>query len=346
MRARHSAATMFLVALSWASASAAQPSHPVWEIRSSEAMDLWYYGLAAIRFAGPGTIPYYSADFARRVREDRRARGLAVSRLDAEAASLGEALKGDTVFEALHFLPLYFHGDGAQLIASVRSIVTGGSVSHSDVDRDDASRGAIAGVIATPTQRAALGRFVNALEEERPSFLLMRKRDEGSAERLSALTARWEGEFAPALAPYLGAIAVRSGAIIVSPGLGAEGRIIRDGSAVTIAVGSGPADLPLFAVVRELCFPMVELVAAPAMTSRLAAIDLANRAAVRCGAMLLDSANAQLADEYRRSYLGRSITGPRLHREFDAQFPLAPALEQSLRGNVDRATSGARKIGR
>lgn len=350
MRPRRPAAIVLLAGLAWAGASPAQAPGAAWDVRASEAVDLWYYGLAAVRYAGPGTTPYYSADFARSVRDAMRAGGGAPSRLEAEASALGAALGRDPVFESLHFLPLHLRGNGQQLIASVRSIVAGAGGSARPGDREGSAIRAFAAVIATPARRASLGRFVDALDEVRPAFVRLRARDDvrRSAE-LGALAERWSRDFVPALAPYLATIGVRGGAIIVSPALGAEGRIVREAETVVIAVGAGAAespDAPLFAAVRELCFPLIEDLVTPGTQARAAAIDLASRAAVRCGAMLLDAAAAPVADGYRRHYLGRPAARQALLHEFDARFPLAPALEQSLRGKVDRATSGARATGR
>ena len=141
------------------------------------------------------------------------------------------------------------------------------------------------------------------------------------------------------------------GVLLISPAIGSEGRIVRIGDQTVIAVGTSsslsPA-APLYEAVRELCFPLVNRVSGvtTGSMSRSAAIDAANHAAVRCGAMLLDVSSTTMGAEYRETYLGSMSNRGNVSREFDARFPLSKPVEKSLRDEVERVMSDRRSTRR
>lgn len=259
--------------------------------------------------------------------------------LERDRARYAAAFRNDTVFEALHFLPLYYAGDdGSGLIAALRSL--------------SATANPLAQVFPASAEQKLLQRFADALDAERPYL----PQSEASAKLLDAkivgmLDARWRREFLPVLAPYLRESGIRRGVLLISPAIGSEGRIVRNGDNVVIAVGTSssirPA-APLYEAVRELCFPLVNRVSGvtTASMSRLVAMDATNRAAVRCGAMLLDVSSAAMAAEYREMYLELMTDNGTMSRDFDALFPLAKPVEKSLRNEVERAMSDARSTRR
>lgn len=316
-----------------------QPAASQWEVRSSPAVDLWYYGLASVGFSGPGSLSWYNPDFAAALRAEQRKRTHSESMLEKDRARYAAAFRNDTVFEALHFLPLYYAGDdGSGLIAALRSL--------------SATANPLAQVFPASAEQKLLQRFADALDAERPYL----PQSEASAKLLDAkivgmLDARWRREFLPVLAPYLRESGIRRGVLLISPAIGSEGRIVRNGDNVVIAVGTSssirPA-APLYEAVRELCFPLVNRVSGvtTASMSRLVAMDATNRAAVRCGAMLLDVSSAAMAAEYREMYLELMTDNGTMSRDFDALFPLAKPVEKSLRNEVERAMSDARSTRR
>lgn len=326
-------------ALMFAGVAQAQSDASAWQVRPSAAVDLWYYGLAAVRFTGPGSLSYYNPAFLVALRAERRSRGLSKSPLEMGSERFGDAFRQDTVFEALHFLPLYYSGDdGSRLIASLQSL--------------SASSNPLASVFPTSVERQTLRQFAAALDAERPYLRQSRTRTKLIDDQLIAkLDMQWKSEFLPALSPYLRELGIRRGVVLVSPALGSEGRIARIGDAEVIAVGIDnwiSSAVPLFAAVRELCFPLVDRISAltSEAESRLAAIDLTNRAATRCGAMLLDISNATMAAEYRRIYLEPAPDERSLSRIFDARFPLTRTIEKSLRDEIDRVMLATRTIER
>lgn len=306
-----------------------QPAASSWEVRSSPAVDLWYHGLAAVGFTGPGSLSWYNADFLAALRAEQRSRPFGESLLEKESGRFGQAFRSDTVFEALHFLPLYYaDGDGSRLIASLQSLSARGN--------------ALAPVFPTPGERKTLASFAAALDGERAYVMQSPARAKLIDNQvIGALDAQWKQEFLPVLSRYLRGQGIRSGVLFISPALGSEGRIARNRDEVIIAVGIGKSRLPaapLYAAVRELCFPLVGSVdgLTTRTTSRLAAIDITNRAAVRCGAMLLDMSSATMGAQYRRMYLGSPSDERDLSPDFNARFPLTRAIEKSLRAELDR----------
>lgn len=311
-----------------------QPAPSTWQVRSSPAVDLWYYGLAAVGFKGPGSLAWYNADFVGALRAERRVRAVGGSMLDEESARFAHAFRQDTVFEALHFLPLYYaDDDGSRLIASLRSLSAGGNP--------------LARVFPTSLERKTLEDFASALDAERPYLAESSARAKLIGEPVvGMLDARWKHDFLPAISWYVRELGVRAGVLLVSPALGNEGRIVQMGDAVVIAVGTSslsPA-APLYAAVRELCFPLVGRVdgLTAGASSRASAIDVTNRAAVRCGAMLLEMSSATMGAEYRRMYLDSHSDERNLSRDFDARFPLSKTIEKSLHAKLDRMMLDAR----
>jgi hypothetical protein len=312
-----------------------QATAPSWKVSSSPAVDLWYYGLAAVGFKGPGSMSYYNPAFVAAMRAERRSRAPGESALESGSTRFGDAFRNDTIYEALHFLPLYYaDDDGSQLIASLRSLSLPGN--------------ALAEVFPSAAERKTLGDFADALDVERPYVVQSRARAKLlEGESIETLDARWEHQFLPAMAPVLRELGIKRGVLLVSPALGTEGRIVRNGDVALIAVGM-PGSLepaaPLYSAVRELCFPIVDRVHAltAAATTRLAAIELTNRAALRCGALLLDVSDAKMGAAFRRAFLDAPYDEGNLSRDFDARFPLTKTVENSLRAEIDRVMSGTR----
>ena len=286
-----------------------------WTFRSSPAVDLWYHGLAVIGFGGPGATPYYSTAYVASVRTRKRALGL-VTALDRRASRFAAAFRADTTFELLHFLPLYFPGATPErLLASLRAVSGAAGipvVADAALTRSDSA--AVMGLraqFASPTQRALIGDYAAALSDEWTRFLAGVTRHDADtvAAYVDALQARWQDQFAPLLQPRVRALRAARVVVFLSGALGAEGRVVEAGSVVIVAVHGAPhddiSDAPLFAVVRELCFPLRQPPSPVPSdeTLRLAAIDSEAAAAVRCGDDLLATAGSPLAGAYRR-YLG------------------------------------------
>ncbi len=162
---------------------------------------------------------------------------------------------------------------------------------------------------------------------------------------LSTLQETWDDRFAAALAGYLQGVKLEQGIIVVTPPLGPEGRIFEGDPAnrsdnliaVRAAEVQGAPNAPLHSVVRELCYPVVRKVMGSRVSEpqdRVSAERASSRAAVRCGAILLEGRAPELVEEYRRSFptLAPPEAGPaEVAREFVRAFPLDEGVEAALR---------------
>lgn len=282
-----------------------------WDVRSSAAVDLWYHGLALVGYDGPGPLSWYSADYARDVRADRARRGLHTL-LDRDGAVLCAAFRRDSTFEALHFLPLYFPGEWPERLLDLVRAVSGGDletrqgVSPPRRGADAASVAALRAVFVTAEQRRVLHRFAEALDDEWRRYLRdYRARDARAVTaRLHVIRATWSADVEPAVRDNAGWAGIRRGTILVAAPLGAEGRLLRAGDGVVVAVQLPPGDTlglaTALSAVRELCFSTaLRAGASPAtVASRHAASEASSRDAAWCGARLVGH-RPDLTDAYR-----------------------------------------------
>lgn len=318
-----------------------------WIVGRAPQVDLWYHGLAVIGYEGFGALPLYDPGYAARAAAARVESGSPESSLVTEAARFRSALSRDSIFEVFHFLPMYFTASTPQgMLDALRKVA--GSTGTPDVGDPTAQFGAAATayVLEQPGQRRVLGEFVDALEDEWDVFFADYSRElaRTEAERAGQFQQRWDGVFQPALLPYLRSFRLDGGVILVSPALGAEGRIFQGDPnnpvdnvvAVGFSDGAVP-DAELYAVVRELCFPLVRgaIEAAGSGQDRVAAERSSSRAAVRCGALLLDQYLPSAAAGYRSTFADVESTDPGLvRRAFVQAYPLDPALERALQEAV------------
>lgn len=323
--------------------AAAQREASQWVVRRDAFAELWYHGLATVGADDYGPLPLYSSSHVRSVGEAKRARGL-TTRLDSAARTLRTVFAGDSSFDALHFVPLYFVGaePGAALLALREALAS--NQAASTVPLALAARAAaVARSLPGARNRQALLTFVDALAVEWLSVVREeRAMWRPSARTLLELQRDWDARFAMPLSSYLAAGGRSRGMIVVVPALGSEGRIVsvRGGISV-VMVGSGPVagvdDAPLFAAVRELSFALLDEVPPARLTARrdrLAAEREREVAAVRGGALLLEAVAPSLASSYRNVFNG-SVSGEQ-NLTFERVYPLHPRAESALRAAAAR----------
>ena len=285
-----------------------------WVVRPSPAAELWYHAMALTGTQGFGALPLYDPGYAGSVRAERAKRGVAPTALERSAGEFRLAFEADSAFEMLHFLPLTAASASPdQLLGEVVP-----QVGYS--------------LLQSPGQRATLDRFASLVLTEMSVW-----RDERTLRgarmpaALAAIEARWSA-IAAAIGPYLARHRLTSGIILPIPGLGLDGRLVpsSEGSPALVAVQlprdpARAADAAYFAV-RELCYPAVrEALRQPGLqpADRRAAEQLSGRAAVRCGAMLLEGTSPDLARAYREALLPPG-------GDFNAAFPIPDALLPAL----------------
>ncbi len=289
---------------------------PKWVVRAAPQTDLWFHALAVIAADEPGPLGLYSADYARHIREVKRELGVYPTMLDSLGPDLREGIADDEDLQQLHFVPLYFpRTKPERLIKALRAVAKRRTDDPELFGRDVGfgirvmSQGMRRG-----SARRLLESLVDAVEQEWHVFYreYWERMHEEQKPRYAAIQSMWDSLFAPQLGDYLGARRLTAGLIMPSPGLGPEGRIVDLDSfdpedqvvAVQLPVSTDRPEATVFAFLKELCFLLVDARVFRDITQDEAELDdLRRRAAVRCGAMLLDFYAPILVGRYRRAFL-------------------------------------------
>jgi hypothetical protein len=309
-------------------------------------VDLWYHGLAVVGFEGFSPLPLYAPEYAERIRRAKEAQGVYPTTLDRLRSYFRVAFASDSTYEIFHFLPLYFGSpDPDSMLAELAAAALGETP-------DEFGARVLADVLTRKNQREVAGQFVQALEEEWDVFLRAH-RDAEAARReefLAAVEQKWTEELGPAIQGFLSDRRLERGVVLVSPALGPEGRVFlgdpADAGDNLVAVGM-PAEFDdpsrvLFAAVRELCYPVASREVArhgvPGK-DRVTAERWSSRAAIRCGAMLLEVRRPELAAPYRNAYVRAARLDPE-RVTFENAFPVDAQLLKEVRRELRLPESG------
>jgi hypothetical protein len=284
-----------------------------WRVASPPAAASWFQLLDSLGVAGTGALRFTAAGAER-------------------STDLGRTLSRGGRYDILHFVPLYYPSAGTSALADALTQAAG--TAPPTAPRAQFLVGALRQTLPSAADRAPLTLLADGLRRTTARRV--------SPDALDALQAHWNRALAPALAPFLRDQQMDAGLLWVLPALGPEGRLFagvasdRTDNIVAVAAGPAGGNGPLYAAVRELCFPLVSRTAEASAEFRRTAgssADAARRtgiAAVRCGAELLDHVAPAEAGPYRTHWervATRALT-------FDAAFPpdaaLAPALRVAL----------------
>ncbi len=284
-----------------------------WRVAAPAATSAWYAALDSVRLPGAGAFSF------------TRAAGPANTPLALALAS-GR-------FDVLHFVPLYYPSASRSALADALDDAAGSATPRAP--RAQLVVGILRQSIADPQDRQRLTELAALVRHIAPPVV--------AAAQIDAWQDAWNRRFAAGLAPFLARERLDAGILLVVPSLGPEGRLFagipanRTDNLIAVATPLGPddADGPLFAAVRELCFPLVSRVAdgSPAFargagTSREAA-RRTSIAAVRCGADLLELLLPSEAPGYRAHW--RAVAHASSDAAFDDLFPPDPLLSTRLR---------------
>jgi len=324
LRAGLTAAVAASLACATPAAAQSAPAAPGWIFTAPDAASAWFATLDAARLTAPGALPFYRGSVA------------ADPALHAALAA--------PAFEILHFVPLYYPSASRDaLVRAVRSAAATNPVPPTP--RAAFVVGALHAALPAASQRLALIALADAVSRQPPGRASGDANGDAnggvSALSLERWQREWNERFAPALAPYLASERLDGGVVMVVDALGAEGRLFAgrpaDRTDNVAAVGtfglSAVADAPLFALVRELCFPLVTRAGGEDNARRGSRLDAARRSgilAVRCGAELLDQFLPSEAAGYRAHW--RQAGGASV--DFDTLFPadsvVAPRLHAAI----------------
>lgn len=286
-----------------------------WRLASPPAAAAWYHVLDSLGVAGTGAFRFTATDPER-------------------ATDLGRRLSHGGRYDILHFVPLYYPSAGAAALADALTQAAG--TAPPSAPRAQFLVAALRQALPSPAERTPLAVLADRLLRAAPRRV--------SPDALDALQAHWDRALAPALAPFLHDQQLDAGFLWVLPALGPEGRLFagvagdRTDNLVAVAASPAGGHGPLYAAVRELCFPLVSRTAERSPEFRRTAGNAAEAArrtslaAVRCGAELLDHVAPSEAGPYRTHWervATRALT-------FDAAFPPDPALAPALRAALER----------
>jgi len=331
-----------------------RPTNFGWVFRPQPQTDLWYHTLAVIQADQVGPLGMYSAEYATFIRDVKRERGVYPTPLDSLDNDVREKLmKSDPGgLDVFHFLPLYFTRSEPEDLMDILMAVAERDVGRLELSYPEAEWGVsvLTNTLTSGGDRRVLRQLVEVMRAEWDLFY-KDYWDEWYEERrdqYDAIQELWDKQIAPALGPFLERERLSGGLAMPSPGLGPEGRIdARDeydpGDQVVAMMFPLSVDTPdasTFAFLKELCFIIIdpETLRGFAGGSVEAAQDLQRRAAVRCGAMLLEFYVPVLASRYRRAFLNavgaeESSTQGAFERVFYLEPEIVERMKQEIRRN-------------
>jgi len=311
-----------------------------WAVRHAAHVDLWYHSLAVVGFQGFGAVPLYDPGYAPAIRVAKTALGIPPTTLDREAPVLLEAFRADSIFEVLHFLPVYF-----ALASRVDMLDALDAVSRDPTraieesgPRTQFGVGVAGALFTSDEQRRILAAFISAVRQEWDVFYRGYRSNTvlPEAETHTAATQLWiTDSIAPALGSFLNRWHLGNGLVLLSPAVGLDGRFV-DGDPTNdrdnvVIVGYAPiAGMEAFQVVREWCYPAVREAQADAMAGndRVTAEAESGRAAVRCGDLVMDRYFPAAIDHYRSVFVpDQDVVSA---ADLAARYPLPKALERAL----------------
>jgi len=316
-----------------------EPAPGTWTFLSRANADLWFHGLAVVGFEGFAPMPLYNHAQAERTEAAKRAAGVYPTPLDTLASRLRAGFQQDSTFELLHFVPLYF---GLSEVGEMLDAVEGAA----DGDRPtDFGTNVVSTVLQSRSQRRLLKQFVTALRQEWEIFYRSHRagRHAELAGQVAAAQRTWDYYLAPALDPFLTDRNLLGGVVLASEPVGAEGRIFSGepedptDNVVAAMLPVDEAGSAALSVVRELCYPLVSgLVEQLGIGAgdRVSAERVSSRAAVQCGAMLLEQHAPNFVDQYRRLFLEAVSESEATPEAFARRFPVDAELQEALRSEV------------
>lgn len=324
-----------------------------WIIETGEQVDAWYHAIAVIGPRTPGALPLYAPGYADRIETAKGAGGVGPGSLEQNRVRWRAEMEQDSIYEFLHFLPLYFASSSREsMLEALRAVVAGAEARRIP---DPAARfggRATAYVLDEPRHRTLLGELVDAIEEEWESFFERYRTEQvvSQRDRLESLQETWTRELEPSLAPYLRDVRMDAGLMLLSSPVGTEGRVLvgdplnRSDNVLVVRLTDGSVPLAeLYMAVRELCYPLVHRTLeawGPPPGARGDAERVSQIAAVRAGALLLERFAPEHVPGYWRTFVGEPrVLEIELPAAFDRRFRLAPEVVNRLRGAI-RAIPG------
>jgi hypothetical protein len=317
-----------------------------WRVRARPQVDLWYHGLATVGAARDTLLPQYNPAYPADMRQVKRGRGLAPTRLDSLTEYFRSQFRSRDQFQFFDQLPLYFQDATPHQMLTALEAVADRRAYRNDAVSPEAMAGAsvAAQVFTRGNQRRVLKRYVEALQQEWDVFYgeYWEQTTTANLDRLSDLDEFWAVSVAPRLEDFFAQRWLDAGTIMVSPAVGPDGRLFigapsdRTDNQVVVwsPAGSSPRE-PAYHVIKELCYSVVTAALDGLVDMREETRPLRMTAAVRCGALVLDRYAPILSAGYRGAMLhGVGVTGTATVRLFEGQFALDPEILAALSDEI------------
>jgi hypothetical protein len=274
--------------------------------------------MALVDPVGPGPSPLYDPGYPGEIKRAKEAAGIRATALDAQLQQFRGAFRRDPAFEVLHFLPLYFAQAGRAEIFTALELLSGTDegLPRAPSARTSFGLAAVGSVLTTPGQRRILGEFLMALEDEWAGFFETYWQ-EGAIHRRAmeeSVRSEWASNYSGPLAPFLNGIGMLGGVVAMVPAIGWEGRIFGGSPqdpydnvlVVSTSTASEGGHGTVFAMLRELSFPLVRRVMEKTgitLPNPNEEEELAAKAAIRSGALVLENVNPGAVRAYHAFFL-------------------------------------------
>lgn len=323
-----------------------------WSIAPREHVDLWLHGFALVH-RDSSTVPLYRRGYADSVRADKQRRDL-VTELDANAATLGEAIAQRPAMVGAQFLALE--------VASWDDLRTGirlwldseGDLRRLRTPREYELAARVGQYFPSARDRDWLRLFARALDDERARYFAARWAEQQAARAplLAAAATLWRDSVAPVLGRYLSNATFAGGTIVPSLVLEGEGRTLTRGRSGNVVVTGLPAaDTAAWEIAYGFVHEAVASVASaavrdhstPAQQRSGAAAAFDALALVRGGALLLEQTMPTHLEAYQRFYLRAAGhpagtapwgSGAALRTAFTSVFALPEAMVDGMRAQL------------
>lgn len=327
-----------------------------WPVQTKAHVDLWLHGFGMIT-TDTTAVPLFRRGYRDSLTVIKN-RANAYTTLDANGAELSRTLAATPALTNAQFLVFAFPSWEALSSAITLFLSVEGDPQKAPDEVRAAEVAFLAAQFRTPADRTWLRRFHDGLTDEYTAFYkdywAAAQRSQGAV--TTAVTQLWEQQYRNQFQRFLSNTQQRSGTMLLSLPLGAEGRASsdREGASVVAVTMPGRVEdareaLLVFAheIVGTTAGSAVNDHTTPAQKRNGESAQLVAFAQVRAGAMLLERIAPELINAYARYYLaqgGHRVASSGTDKErlaaLVAAYPLPTELVAGMQRQIDIALGG------
>lgn len=322
-----------------------------WPVKTREHVDLWLHGFAFLQ-EDTARVPLFKRNYRDNITVARN-RDRVATALDTNRVRLQARFAQNRTLTNVQFAALYF-GTWDEMRSAIDIFLRaeGNPRAASDAQSQQLI-GFFAQQLPTPADREWLRLFVSSLVDEGRKFhhawWVARTRERAAV--LTRADELWQRTYRPKFQPFLNNSGQASGDMLLSLAIGGEGRTVAAGKqqnvvTVTFPATTGEAEEAIYVFAHEV----VGNIAGTALNDNVTPADrrngvtdkLQSAAAVRGGAMLLQSIAPELLTGYARFYLreiGQSPTSDPV-AALVAQFTLPETVRDAIQRQLEIVLGG------